>query len=195
MPYQVLKNYTLVLGSKSPRRQQFFKDLGLDYIIRTSDIDEVYPLHYKREEITDYIAELKANSLEILNDNEILITSDTTVWNNNESLGKPADRNEAFEMLKSLSNKAHEVITSICLRSNKKQIICNAVTKVYFKELTDEMIYYYIDNYKPFDKAGAYGIQEWIGLVGIERIEGSYTNIVGLPTTLLMEELINFSKE
>ena len=192
MPYQALKNHTLILGSKSPRRQEFLKDLGLDYQIRTSDIEETYPSYLQREEITDYIAQLKANSIELFNEKEILITSDTTVWNNNQSLGKPTDRDDAFTMLKSLSNKKHEVITSICLTSMQKQVTVHCVTAVYFNELTDSTINYYIDNFQPFDKAGSYGIQEWIGLVGIEKIEGSYTNIVGLPTTQLMHELIKF---
>lgn len=192
MPYQALKKHILILGSKSPRRQEFLKDLGLDYQIRTSDIEEEYPSHLRREAITDYVAQLKANSIKLLNDKEILITSDTTVWNNNQSLGKPADRDDAFNMLKSLSNKKHEVITSICLTSMQKQVTVHCITAVYFNELTNEMINYYIDHYHPYDKAGSYGIQEWIGLVGIEKIEGSYTNIVGLPTTQLMQELIKF---
>ncbi|MBB1140922.1 Maf family nucleotide pyrophosphatase [Myroides sp. WP-1] len=194
MPYQVLNNYTLVLGSNSPRRKQFLTDLGLTFVVRASDIDEVYPMELQREQITDYIAKLKASAIELSVDKEILITSDTTVWSEGESLGKPQDRQEAIDMLERLSGKMHEVITSICLKSIRKEHCFHAVTQVYFKHLTKAQIEYYIDTYKPYDKAGAYGIQEWIGLVGIERINGSYTNIVGLPTTELMEELIQFIK-
>jgi len=194
MPYQALNQYALVLGSNSPRRKQFLQDLGLPFTVRASDIEENYPSDLKREQITDYIAQLKADAIQLEQENEILITSDTTVWSDGQSLGKPADKQEAVAMLESLSGKAHEVITSICLKTQHKQRVFHAVTEVHFKKLTREQIEYYVDTYKPYDKAGAYGIQEWIGLVGIESIKGSYTNIVGLPTTELMEELIQFIK-
>lgn len=194
MPYQILNNYEIVLGSNSPRRKQYLSDLGLVFSVRASDIEEIYPPELQREQITDYIAKLKACSIAITNDKEILITSDTTVWNEGQSLGKPQDRQEAITMLQSLSGKMHEVITSICLKTKQKEHVFHAVTQVHFKPLSTSQIEYYIDTYKPYDKAGAYGIQEWIGLVGIERINGSYTNIVGLPTTELMEELIQFIK-
>ncbi|MGG5507729.1 MULTISPECIES: Maf family nucleotide pyrophosphatase [unclassified Myroides] len=194
MPYQILNNYTLVLGSNSPRRKQFLTDLGLTFVVRASDIDEVYPPELQREQITDYIAKLKASAIELTADDEILITSDTTVWSEGKSLGKPQDRTEALAMLERLSGKMHEVITSICLTSTQKNHCFHALTEVHFKPLTRAQMEYYIDTYKPYDKAGGYGIQEWIGLVGIQRINGSYTNIVGLPTTELMEELIQFIK-
>lgn len=195
MPYPVLNEYDLILGSNSPRRKQFLTDLGLSFVVRASDIDEIYPSELQREEITDYIAKLKASSIVLSHDKEILITSDTTVWNEGKSLGKPADRQEAIEMLQSLSGKMHEVITSICLKTTQKEHVFHAITEVHFNVLTTAEICYYIDTYKPYDKAGAYGIQEWIGLVGIKKINGSYTNIVGLPTTELMEELIPFINE
>jgi septum formation protein len=194
MPYQILNDYTLVLGSNSPRRKQFLTDLGLTFVVRASDIEENYPPELQGAAITDFIAKLKADAIALTHDKEILITSDTTVWSEGQSLGKPVDRPEAIAMLQRLSGKMHEVITSICLKTTQKEHVFHVVTAVHFKALSLEQIEYYIDQYQPYDKAGAYGIQEWIGLVGIERINGSYTNIVGLPTTELMEELIQFIK-
>lgn len=194
MPYQILNDYALVLGSNSPRRKQFLTDLGLTFVVRASDIEENYPPELQGAAITDFIAKLKADAIALTHDKEILITSDTTVWSEGQSLGKPVDRQEAIAMLQRLSGKMHEVITSICLKTTQKEHVFHVITAVHFKALSLEQIEYYIDQYQPYDKAGAYGIQEWIGLVGIERINGSYTNIVGLPTTELMEELIQFIK-
>ncbi len=177
------KEYKIFLASGSPRRQQFFKDLDLDFEIRLKDIEEIYPDHLRGFEITNYLAELKANAFkEELKEKELLITSDTIVWLDNKALGKPKDYNDAFAILKSLSNETHEVITSVCFKTTEQTETIYEVTKVTFSSLSDENIRYYLDNYKPFDKAGAYGIQEWIGLIGITRIDGSYTNVVGLPT-------------
>ena len=185
-----LKNHNLILASGSPRRQQFFKELGLDFEIRLKPVDEVYSEQLSHSEISDYLAELKAKPFKNeLKDNDILVTSDTIVWHDNEALGKPKDINEAFEMLQSMSAKTHEVITSICFTTNKSQKTVNAITKVTFKSLTDSEINYYVTNFTPFDKAGGYGIQEWIGQIGIVNIEGSYTNVVGLPTDLLYKTL------
>lgn len=186
-----LKNYKLILASGSPRRQQFFRDLNLEFEIRLKDVEEIYPEHLKAGQVTDYLAQLKANAF-ALGENEILITSDTIVWVNEKVLGKPKNYDDAFVILQKLSGNTHEVITSVCLKSNQKTKVFNVTTKVTFSELTDEMIRFYLDNYKPFDKAGAYGIQEWIGLVGIENIEGSYTNVVGLPTQKFYKELLCF---
>lgn len=186
-------NKKLILASGSPRRQQFLKELGVDFEIRLKDIEEIYPTELKREKITNYLAQLKASVFaKDLVDNEILITSDTLVWLNNEALGKPKDRNDAISILSKLSGNTHQVITSVCLKSNYKEKVFFDVTHVTFKELSIEEIIFYIDNYKPFDKAGAYGIQEWIGLIAIEKIEGSYANVVGLPTHKLYHELIMF---
>ena len=189
-----LQKYKLILASGSPRRQQFFKDLNLDFEIRLKEIEEIFPPELKAEEITNFLAELKANAFEgELNDNEMLITSDTIVWHNNKALGKPKDAQDAYEILQSLSNVTHEVISSVCFKTkNDLTIICD-VTKVTFKELSDESILYYIENYKPFDKAGAYGIQEWIGFIGVSKIEGSYTNVMGLPTEKVYEYLSKLS--
>lgn len=175
--------YKIILASGSPRRQQFFKDFNLDFEIRIKEVEEVYPNDLKAEAITNYLAELKAQAFEgEIADNEVVITSDTLVWLQDRALGKPKDYDDAFHILKSLSNQTHEVITSVCFKTATNTETIFDVTKVTFTELSNEAIQYYLDNYKPFDKAGAYGIQEWIGLIGISKIEGSYTNVVGLPT-------------
>ncbi|WP_264529992.1 Maf-like protein [Flavobacterium sp. N502540] len=185
-----LKKYTLILASGSPRRQQFFKDLDLDFEIRLKDIEEIYPPELKAVEITDYLATLKASAFEgELNENEILVTSDTIVWHENKALGKPKNAEEAFAMIKSLSNTTHEVITSVCFKTNSSSTLLNDITKVTFNDLSDEAILYYIENYKPYDKAGAYGIQEWFGFMAVAKIEGSYTNVMGLPTAKVYEYL------
>ncbi|MHC5352746.1 Maf family nucleotide pyrophosphatase [Myroides sp. LJL115] len=191
---QLFKDYKIVLGSNSPRRKAYLGELGLDFTVRASDTDESYPLDLQGAQITDYIALAKSNAIEILDPKEILITSDTTVWLEGKSLGKPKDKQEAFDIIQSMCNKEHQVITSVVLRSLEKVRVFNCVTLVVFADLTPEQIHYYIDQYKPYDKAGAYGIQEWIGLVGIKEIKGSYPNIVGLPTYELVQELINFIK-
>lgn len=180
------------MASGSPRRQQFLKDLQFDFEIRLKEIDEVYPDHLQGVEITNYLAQLKANSFEgSLQNQEVLLTSDTIVWFENKALGKPKDYDDAFAMLKAMSGKTHEVITSVCFKTNVKTETVFEVTKVTFKNLSDEVIHHYLENYKPFDKAGAYGIQEWIGLIGIAKIEGSYTNVVGMPTDVVFEYLTN----
>lgn len=188
-----LKGYTVILASGSPRRKQFLKELDIDFQVRLNEVEEIYPDHLKGVEITDYLAELKAAALSgSLTESEILITSDTIVWHNNVALGKPKNYEDAFSMLQTLSGSTHEVITSVCIKSSKKSEIINEVTKVTFNELTEEEIKYYLDNYKPFDKAGAYGIQEWIGLVAVTKIEGSYVNVVGMPVNKVYQHLINF---
>jgi septum formation protein len=169
-----LKNYTVILASGSPRRQQFFTDLGLDFEIRLKNIEEVFPETLIAEEITNYLAELKANAFEgELNEKDILVTSDTIVWHNKKALGKPKDYADAFQILQSLSNETHDVITSVCFKTTEKTITFHETTKVTFNPLSDEAIDYYIENFKPYDKAGAYGIQEWIGFIGVKKIEGS----------------------
>ena len=190
-----LINYKIILASGSPRRQQFFKDLDLDFEIRLKEIEEIYPEHLKAHEITDYLAALKANAFEgELNENEILVTSDTIVWHNNKALGKPKDYHDAFQILKTLSNETHEVITSVCFKTTKNSTVFHEITKVTFSTLSDESIHYYLKNYKPFDKAGAYGIQEWIGFVGVSKIEGSYANVMGMPTDKVFNYLLNLNK-
>ena len=185
-----LKNYHIILASKSPRRQQFFKDLNIDFDIQLKEVDEIYPHELKGTEITDYLADLKSKAFTKLSEKELLITSDTIVWLENKALGKPKDAQDAFKMLRALSGKKHEVITSISIKNKFFQKIINDTTFVTFKEISDEEINYYINNYKPYDKAGGYGIQEWIGLIAISNIEGSYFNVVGLPVHKLYEELM-----
>lgn len=189
---ELLKDKNIILASGSPRRQQFFRDLGINFEIRLKEIEEVYPPKLKHFEISDYLAQLKSLSFEKeLKENDILITSDTIVWHNEKALGKPRNKEEAFEMLSSMSNQTHEVITSVCFKTTEFQKTVASITKVTFKELTDIEINYYIKNYKPFDKAGAYGIQEWIGAIGITKIDGDYNTVVGLPVNTVYRELIN----
>lgn len=166
----------------------------MDFEIRLKEIEEIYPPQLKREEITNYLATLKSSAFEGgLQENEILVTSDTIVWYNNKALGKPTDKQNAFDILKSLSNATHEVITSVCFKTNLKTDLLHEITKVTFNELSDEAIHYYIDNYKPYDKAGAYGIQEWIGFIGVSKIEGSYANVMGMPVDKVYEYLSNLA--
>ncbi len=188
-------NCQIVLGSSSPRRKQFFLEMNIPVEIRTQDVDESYPEKLQEGDITEFIAIKKAAPLlDSLKDNEILITSDTLVWHNDKPLGKPSSKEDAFDMLLSLSGKWHSVYTSVCFSSTKEQIVETTCTDVKMMDLTLEDIQYYIDEFSPLDKAGAYGIQEWIGLIGIEQIKGSYTNVVGLPTALVYKTLTKLCK-
>lgn len=185
-----LKNHRIILASGSPRRQEFFKNLGLNFEIQLKPVKEEYPNRLTHFEISNYLAQLKALPFKAaLLPNDILVTSDTIVWHNNTALGKPRDENEAFSILKSLSNATHEVITSVCFTTTNFEKTLHNITKVTFKDLTDKEILYYINTYKPFDKAGAYGIQEWIGQIGVTKIEGSYFNVMGLPVHLVYKTL------
>jgi septum formation protein len=186
-----LKNHRIILASGSPRRKKFFEDMGLDFEIRLKPVEEVYPSTLKGSEISDYLAKIKASAFKgALVAKEILITSDTVVWYKGQSLAKPENKEEASAMLTSLSGDWHDVITSVSFTTTTSQKTVNHKTKVKFKALTKDEIQYYVEKYEPFDKAGAYGIQEWIGLIGIEEIEGSYTNVVGLPTQLVYKTLM-----
>jgi len=185
--------YNIILASKSPRRQQLLRSLGLTFSVKIKEVPEVFPEGLSKEEVPVYLAELKATPFENeLSANDLLITADTVVCLNNEILGKPADYEEAFQMLRNLSNKSHEVITGVCLTSKNKKRSFYAVTSVEFKLLSGDEIDYYIQNYKPYDKAGAYGIQEWIGAIGITHIEGSFYNVMGLPIQKLYEKIQTF---
>lgn len=189
-----LPNKKIILASGSPRRQQYCKELGLDFSIQLKEVEEIYPDNLKHHQITDFLAELKANAFENeLAENEILITSDTIVWHENKALGKPKNYEEAFQMISSMSGKTHEVITSVCIKSKLKSEVFHSITSVTFINLSNQEIDYYITHYKPFDKAGAYGIQEWIGLIGISKIEGSYPNVVGLPVDKLYAKLKEYA--
>ncbi|MFH1319825.1 MAG: Maf family nucleotide pyrophosphatase [Bacteroidota bacterium] len=186
--------FKIILASKSPRRQQLLKALGLKFDVRTKKVREDYPSDLKREQIALYLCELKANAFENeLDKNTLLITADTIVWIDDKTINKPADFDEAVQVLEMLSGRMHEVITGVCFKTRQKTRSFFVVTKVYFKKLTNQEITYYVKNFKPYDKAGAYGIQEWIGSVGIKKIEGSYFNVVGLPIKELYKELMEFS--
>ena len=189
----LLKDKHLILGSSSPRRQALIKGLGLDVEIRIKAVKEEYPDRLRHFEISDYLAQLKSIPFEdTLAPNDILMTSDTIVWFENKALGKPKDNNEAFEMLKSLSDHTHEVITSVCFKSLGKQKTMNSLTKVTFKALSDSEINYYINNFSVLDKAGSYGVQDWIGQVAVTKIEGSYFNVMGFPMDMIYDTLLTF---
>jgi septum formation protein len=186
-----LKNKHLILASGSPRRQNFLRDLGLKFEIRLKEVIENYPSHLKGFEITDFLSKLKAEPfLSELKDNDVLITADTIVWLEGQAIGKPRNKRDAVKMLYNLSDKTHEVISSFCLSTNSRQIVVNDITKVRFVKLHPKEIDYYINNFKPFDKAGSYGIQEWIGYIGIDKIEGSYFNVMGFPIHKFYQEMM-----
>jgi len=189
MLQHLLQDHEIILASGSPRRQQFFQELQIPVTIDIRSIDEVFPEELKAEEITDFLARLKASAFKNLEDHQILITSDTIVYLEGKALGKPKDHEHAVEMLQMLSGKEHDVITSVCFTYKGQQEIINYTTRVSFARLTMEEIQFYVTNFKPFDKAGGYAIQEWIGLIGIESISGSYFNVVGLPTNLVYKTL------
>lgn len=190
---QNLEKYEIILASKSPRRQQLLSDLGLKFTVQSMDIPELFPENLGMTEVPVYLAELKAEAFRPqLKDNQLVITADTIVWLNGHVLNKPADYDEGFRMLSDLSGKKHQVITGVCLLSASKKISFYALTDVWFKQLSDTEINYYLEYYKPYDKAGAYGIQEWIGYVGINRIEGSFFNVMGLPVQSVYEHLKTF---
>ena len=185
-----LNGHKIVLGSSSPRRKNFLKAMGIPFELRPSDVEEIYPEELRAGQISDFLAKLKADSLkDTLNENEILITSDTVVWHKGISLAKAANGEEAFTMLKTLNNDKHEVITSVCFTTTTDQRIENSVTEVTISDLSDDEIWHYINTCEPFDKAGAYGIQEWYGLIGVKEIKGSYNNVVGFPTQLVYRTL------
>lgn len=194
MLQEKLQDHHIILASGSPRRQQFFEELEIDFEIRLKPVREIYPDNLQGEEITNYLAELKAAAFEgDLNTGDVLITSDTIVWHEGKALEKPKDPAQALEMIQSLCGKTHEVITSVCFKTPETLKTVHAVTRVTFSRLEKDEIVHYIDRYRPFDKAGAYGIQEWIGLIGVEHIEGSYFNVVGLPTHLVYQTLLEIA--
>ena len=183
----------MILASGSPRRQDFFKKLDMNFVIDVREIEEVYPDHLLGAEITDYLAQLKASAFQDLTKKDILVTSDTIVWKDNQAIGKPKNEEDAKKMLQNLSGVMHEVFTSVCFTGKNFQETVNDTTKVWFKELTDSEIDYYIANYKPFDKAGSYGIQDWLGYIAIDRLEGSFFNVMGLPTRLVYKTLMKLA--
>lgn len=184
-----LADKKVILASQSPRRQELLKELGLDFSIAKIEVDESYPSELSREKITEFISAKKANSYTTLNENEILLTADTLVWLENEILGKPKDYKDAFAMIQKMSGKTHEVFTSVTLKTLTKQITFSDTTSVTFTIISAEEIDYYLTNYQPFDKAGAYGIQDWLGYAKIKEINGCYYNVMGLPLAKLYEQL------
>ena len=187
-----LSNYEIILASQSPRRINFFNELNIKFKSIKLDFDESYPNNLVAEQITDFIANKKANYYsDLLNKNTIVITSDTIVWLNGKAIGKPKNNKNAKEILQTLSSNTHKVITSFCIKTLESKKIINDITEVTFKHLTEKEIDFYINNYKVLDKAGAYGIQDWIGYIGITNINGTYNNVMGLPTHLLYKELMN----
>jgi septum formation protein len=183
----------IILGSKSPRRGQLFQELGLPFEVMAKDVDETFPMQFRREDISMFLARKKALAFKSdVQDGGIVVTADTLVAVDDLILGKPSDAKDAERMLKLLSGRRHQVITGVCIMSSKKSESFFVKTDVSFKPLRDTEILHYIETAKPFDKAGSYGIQEWIGMVGIEYIQGSYFNVVGLPIKELYENMLRF---
>ena len=182
----------LILASKSPRRKELLKILNINFEVKKIDIREEYPNNINPLYVAEYLANLKAASYKNIKDDEILLTADTIVIHNNIILGKPNSRVQAIQMLQKISNSSHSVLTGVCLKSTNNKISFTDSTKVYFKKLKTSEIEFYVDNYNPFDKAGSYGIQDWIGAIGISKIIGSYFNVVGLPIAKLYNKLNNF---
>ncbi|MCD6658910.1 MAG: Maf family nucleotide pyrophosphatase [Lentimicrobium sp.] len=193
-----LKDYpfNVILASQSPRRQTLLRETGLDFEILVKPTDESYPDDLQAEEIALHVSRIKAQAFDLneFPDHTLIITADTIVWLNGECIGKPADEEDAVKMLSKLSGRKHTVCTGVCLKSKEKYQEFFVNTDVYFRKLTEAEIRYYVAHFRPFDKAGAYGIQEWIGFIGVEKIEGSYFNVMGLPVQRLYCELLSFAQ-
>jgi len=193
MDIDQINHYRIILASRSPRRQKLLRELGLRFEVETRDWEEKYPPHLIGEQIALYIAEKKADSFrKEIRENELVISADTIVWCDNRVLDKPVSEDDALEILRAISGKTHEVITGVCLLSAKNKRSFYSSTKVTFTELSDEELIFYIRKFRPYDKAGAYGIQEWIGLAACSKIEGSYFNVMGLPVHQVYKELVEF---
>lgn len=197
MKQEILRHYNLLLGSKSPRRQDLLKALGLQYTLVDIDVEEFYPLHLQGADIARYLCELKADAYNpaLIPADSILVTADTIVWLDGKYIGKPSGKDDAIEMLNQLSGKQHSVFSGICLKSSKRKVVFHAHTLVKFRELASDEIAYYVNHHKPFDKAGSYGIQDWIGYIGITGIEGCYYNVMGFPVEMFYEHLTQFIAE
>lgn len=190
MFFKKLEKYKVLLASGSKRRHELLNGLKVKFEFIAQEVDESYPEKLNKHEITDYLAKKKSIQLKkLLKKNELLITADTIVWFNDSALGKPKNRNEAVNMIKYLNNNFHEVISSVCISTNKTQTIINESTKVYFEKLSNNDIAYYATNYDVLDRAGSYGIQDYIGYLGISRIEGCYNNVLGFPTSLFCKTI------
>lgn len=189
-----LKKYNIVLASKSPRRQELLKGIGVDFTILTKEVDENYPQRLPAIDVAPFLSLKKAKAFEDaeLPDNYMVITADTVVIVENEILGKPKDRDDAVRMMELLSGKVHKVVTGVTVHTKEKTKTFSVISKVTFETLDNQEVSYYIDNFKPYDKAGAYGVQEWIGYIGVSNVEGSYYNVMGLPTQKLYKVLKEF---
>ena len=188
-----LKPYKIILGSQSPRRRELLHLLGINFEVKTQNAEENFPSNIDAKDVPQFLAQKKSAAYSNeLNNNTIVITADTIVYLNGEIINKPTDRNDAINILQKLSNNRHTVYSGVCITGTHKTISFTVASDVFFKKLTLEEIEYYIDNFKPYDKAGAYGVQDWIGLIGIEKIDGSFHNIMGLPVKELYEQLMLF---
>ena len=186
-------NQKIILASKSPRRSQLLEEAGFEFEVRAREVDESFPDHLDAYQVAEFIAKKKANAFEdLLSENNIVLAADTTVIQNGIIYGKPRDRDHALEILRLLSGASHDVVTGVCLFSKNKNLSFSRTSTVYIDPLSDEELDYYIDTYEPYDKAGAYGIQEWLGHCKISRIEGTYTNIMGLPVEGIYKALQNW---
>lgn len=184
----------IVLGSKSPRRQELIKELGIPFEVRTKEVEENYPSDLPVKEVAGYLAKLKAQPLiPTLRESEVLLTSDTVVLNQGIILGKPIDKEDAIQTLRKLSGGVHEVITGVHMQSLNKELTFSNCTKVYFSELAEEEITRYVEEFNPLDKAGSYGIQEWIGLIGVKKIDGCFYSVMGLPVNDVYQHLKEFN--
>ena len=190
-----LKNYNIILASGSPRRHHFFKEMDIDFSIEIKEVEETYPDYLRGVEITDYLSKLKASAFTNIAENDIVITSDTIVWQNGKAIEKPKDYEDAFKMLQSFSGRMHKVFTSVTFTGKNFQKTIHDTTKVWFNDLRNKEIEFYLNKYQPYDKAGSYGIQEWLGYIAINKIEGSYNNVMGLPTHLVYNTLIEISSK
>ncbi len=189
--HQEFASYDIVLASGSPRRQELLLAMGIPHRVEVRKIDEVYAPELKGSEITDFLALKKSEAFDELESNQILITSDTIVWFEGRPLEKPLDRDHAIEMLEALSGNMHQVYTSVCLRTKKETRVVNDCTKVWINRLSRSELEYYVDHYRPMDKAGSYGIQDFFGYIAVSRIEGCYYNVMGLPTRLVYQNLVS----
>lgn len=194
MMLENLKKYHIILASNSPRRRELLAGLGFDFNVKVlPDIAESYPDTLPAIQIAEYIAKEKAEAYrKVIQANELIITADTVVIADDEVMGKPQDATDAHRMLRKLSGRAHRVVTGVCLTTKQEQRSFSVTTQVTFKQLSDEEIFYYIEHYRPYDKAGAYGIQEWIGYIGVTGLEGSYFNVMGLPVQRIYTEIAKF---
>jgi len=190
-----LTDFQIILASQSPRRQELLSGLNIAFEVKVIDVEEDYPTQLVGVDIPMYLAEKKANAyMDSMTDSNLLITADTIVWHEGQVFGKPTDKADATRMLKSLSGKTHQVITGVCISTLKRRKTFHVISEVRFARLLPQEIEFYIDNFKPYDKAGAYGVQEWIGFIGVEHIEGSYFNVMGLPIQRLYSELKRWKK-